>query len=228
MALSRVADHPVRVVTAGRTDTGVHATGQVAHFDTRSSRSEYSWIRGANSSLPDDVRVLWVKQVPDDFHARFRAIRRSYRYIIRVSATRPAILNDLCAWVYCDLKLKPMQYAVRFLLGEHDFSAFRAAGCQAKTARRTVSDLELAQSGSWFWLDITADAFLQHMVRNIAGSLIAVGRGDQPPEWIAQVLESRDRTRAGSTAPPGGLYLSEVMYPAGYGIPAPMDRVRFW
>ena len=228
LALSRVADHPVRVVPAGRTDTGVHATGQVAHFDTPSSRREYSWMRGANSCLPQDVRVLWVKHVPDDFHARFRAVERSYRYIICVAAGRPAILGDLCAWSYEDLKLQPMRRAARSLLGEHDFSAFRAAGCQAKTPRRTVTALELAQSGPWFWLDISADAFLQHMVRNIAGTLMVIGRGEQPPEWMSEVLEGRDRTRAGPAAPPEALYLSEVKYPSRYDIPAPMARVRFW
>lgn len=227
-ALSVVADHPVRVVTAGRTDAGVHATGQVVHFDTGRIRPAHSWTRGVNSNLPEDVRVLWVRAVADDFHARFCAIERSYRYIIHVASGRPAIFHDLCAWLYYDLNLGAMQAAARRLLGRHDFSTFRAAGCQSRTPVRTVTRLELDQSGPWFWLDISADAFLQHMVRNIVGSLILVGRGERQPEWLGQVLESRDRTRAGAAAPAAGLYLSGVSYPEEYELPAPINRVRFW
>lgn len=227
-ALSVVADHPVRVVTAGRTDTGVHATGQVVHFDSDRSRPSYSWLRGANSNLPADVRLLWVRPVPDDFHARFRAQSRSYRYIFHVAPARPAVFHDLCAWIYYDLDLVPMQEAAGLLPGTRDFSAFRAAGCQAKTPVRTVTRAELGQSGRWYWLDIDADAFLQHMVRNIVGSLILVGRGERDPEWLAEVLASRDRTRAGATAPPEGLYLCEVAYAERYELPPPVPRPRFW
>lgn len=227
-ALSLVADHPIRVVAAGRTDTGVHATGQVVHFDTERSRSSYSWTRGANSHLPNDVRVLWAKQVPSGFHARFSAAARSYRYILHVSSSRPAILGELCAWVYYDLNVKPMQKAAQLLVGEHDFSSFRAAGCQAKTPCRKVTDIDLNRAGCWLWLDITADAFLQHMIRNIVGSLILVGRGERRPEWMTQVLERRDRTLAGATASPAGLYLSKVFYPPAFDIPAPASRARFW
>lgn len=227
-ALGRVADHPLRVVTAGRTDAGVHATGQVVHFDTDSVRPPYSWMRGANSNLPRDARILWVKEVPERFHARFSAVARSYRYVIHTSASRPAIFNDLCAWVYYDLDVRSMQTAAQCLVGTHDFSAFRAAGCQAKSPGRTVTRLDLSRSGSWIWIDISADAFLQHMVRNIAGSLILVGRGEREPEWLSEVLAGRDRTRAGATAPPSGLYLSEVAYPAEFSIPGPMSPVTFW
>lgn len=227
-ALGRVADAPLRVVTAGRTDTGVHATGQVVHFDTDRHRPTRSWVRGTNSHLPDDVRVRWAKPVPGSFHARFSAIERSYRYVIRVAGERPAILHELCTWVYYELDLAPMRKAVRALLGSHDFSAFRAAGCQAKSPVRTVTQAELSRSGHWFWLDMSADAFLQHMVRNIVGTLLVVGRCEQPPGWIDELLESRDRTRAGVCAPPEGLYLSEVRYPPEYEIPMPLDRVRFW
>lgn len=227
-ALSRVADYPVRVVTAGRTDTGVHATGQVVHFDTGSSRSGYSWIRGANSHLPADVRVLWVRPVPENFHARFSALERGYRYVLYCSTSRPAILGDLCTWVYYDLAVHPMQEAAALLLGKHDFSAFRAAGCQARTPSRTVRRVALSRSGPWLWLDITADAFLQHMVRNIVGTLMAVGRGERGPDWFKQVLQSADRTRAGAAAPPEGLYLTEVRYPAEFDIPDPAGPVRFW
>lgn len=227
-ALSRVADHPLRVVTAGRTDTGVHATGQVVHFDTDSPRPDYSWMRGANSHLPADVRVLWVRPVADTFHARFSARERAYRYVLYCSASRPAILRDLCTWVYYDLDVRPMQEAAVSLLGSHDFSAFRAAGCQAGSPCRTVRALALSQSGPWLWLDIAADAFLQHMVRNIVGTLLPVGRGERPPAWVKHVLQCADRTRAGATAPPEGLYLSEVQYPAEFAIPAPAGPVRFW
>jgi tRNA pseudouridine38-40 synthase len=227
-ALGRVADAPVRVVTAGRTDTGVHATGQVVHFDTDRNRPPHSWVRGANSQLPADVRVHWAKVVPESFHARFSAVERSYRYVIRVARGRPAILHDLCTWVYSDLELAPMGEATRALLGRHDFSAFRAAGCQSKSPVRTVTRGEWSQSGQWFWLDMSADAFLQHMVRNVVGSLLAIGCGERPPEWIRELLEARDRTRAGPCAPPDGLYLSEVRYPLEFDIPAPLERVRFW
>lgn len=227
-ALSCVADHPVRVVTAGRTDAGVHATGQVVHFDTGSARPEYAWMRGANSHLPPDARVLWVRPVPDGFHARFSAVERAYRYIIHCSTSRPAVLADLCAWAYYELDVHPMREAAAPLLGTHDFSAFRAAGCQAKTPVRTVRQITMSQSGPWLWLDIAADAFLQHMVRNVVGSLMLVGRGERRPQWIQQVLEGTDRTRAGATAPPEGLYLTEVTYPQEFGIPAPAGPVRFW
>lgn len=227
-ALSMVADHPVRVVTAGRTDTGVHATAQVAHFDTGSPRPARSWVRGTNSHLPADVRVLWAREVPGDFHARFSAVERSYRYVVHVAPCRPAILHDLCTWVYDDLELRPMQEAARLLLGGHDFSAFRAAGCQAKSPWRTVSRSIVGQSGPWFWLDMSADAFLQHMVRNVAGTLLEIGRGGHSPAWMSDVLLGRDRTRAGPCAPPAGLYLSEVAYPPEFDLPRPGGRVRFW
>lgn len=227
-ALSRVANHPVRVITAGRTDTGVHAAGQVAHFDTSSTRPAYSWVRGANSHLPGDVRVSWAKPVPDHFHARFSAIERSYRYVMRVARCRPAILHDLCTWVYYELDAAPMREAVRVLVGSHDFSAFRAAGCQARSPRRTVTRAQVDQSGPWFWLDMSADAFLQHMVRNVAGTLLEIGRGERAPEWMKEVLEGRDRTRAGPCASPAGLYLSEVRYPGEFDIPRPGAPVRFW
>ncbi|MGA8261771.1 MAG: tRNA pseudouridine(38-40) synthase TruA [Arenicellales bacterium] len=227
-ALAQVADHPVRVVTAGRTDAGVHATGQVVHFDTRARRPAHSWLRGTNSNLPGDVRLLWVKQVPDDFHARFRAIERSYRYVVYLSPSRPAILNGLCTWVYQDLSLPPMQEAAGALVGGHDFSAFRAAGCQARSALRTVTRCRMERSGPWIWLDISADAFLQHMVRNIMGTLLVIGRGERPVQWIHEVLASGDRTRAGMCAPAAGLYLTGVSYPSGLRIPAPVDPVRFW
>lgn len=226
--LARVADHPLRVVTAGRTDTGVHATGQVAHFDTDSSRPEYSWMRGANSNLPTDVRVTWARHVDDAFHARFGALERSYRYVLYTSPSRPAIFNRLCSWNYYNLDVSRMRQAATHLSGEKDFSAFRAAGCQAHSPVRTVKRVSLEQSGPWTWMDISADAFLQHMVRNIVGSLIEVGRGQRDPGWIAELLRRGDRASAGMTAAPDGLYLSEVRYPEHFALPRPVPPVRFW
>lgn len=227
-ALGEVANHPVRVVTAGRTDTGVHATGQVAHFDTANARPVRAWTRGVNSRLPGDVRVLWAHDVPDRFHARFSAVERAYRYIIFCSARRPAILGDLCTWVHYDLDVHAMREAAAWLPGERDFSAFRAAGCQSSTPYRNIKQVSLTRSGQWLWLDIRADAFLQHMVRNIAGSLILVGRGEREPDWFGELLRAGDRARAGATAPPQGLYLTEVVYPGKFNLPAPAPPVRFW
>lgn len=227
-ALACVADHPLRVVTAGRTDTGVHATGQVVHFDTPSQRPEYSWMRGANSNLPLDIRVTWVRHVDDEFHARFSAVQRSYRYVLYTSSSRPAILNGLCSWNYYSLELQRMRDAAAYLPGEKDFSAFRAAGCQAHSPVRVVHRVSLEQSGPWTWMDISADAFLQHMVRNIVGSLIDVGRGERDPDWIAALIRRGDRASAGMTAPPDGLYLSEVRYPERFALPRPVAPVRFW
>lgn len=227
-ALGRVADHAVRLTTAGRTDSGVHATGQVAHFDTHSVRPEHAWMRGANAGLPADVRVQWARVVSADFHARFSPLERDYRYIMYCSNRRPAVLGELCNWVYYDLALAPMQRAARHLLGRQDFSALRAAGCQARLPYRTIKRLTLTRFGPWLWLDVTADAFLQHMVRNIVGSLICVGRAERPPHWVREVLASRDRRRAGPTAPPEGLYLSRVRYAPEFGLPAAAPPVRFW
>ena len=227
-ALSRVADHPVEVVTAGRTDTGVHASGQTVHFDSSSRRTEYQWWRGANSQLPEDVRVLWVQPVADDFHARFRATQRSYRYIVLNRPIPSALVRQLTSWDYRPLDIERMQRAAARLLGRHDFSAFRAAGCQAHTPLRTVSQLLVQRSGDWVWLDISADAFLQHMVRNIVGVLSSIGCGERPVEWAATVLDSRDRTQAGVTAAPEGLYLTAVLYPDRYRLPVPQPGPRFW
>jgi len=227
-ALARVADRPVRVTTAGRTDAGVHAAGQVVHFDTDAARAPRSWLRGANSYLPEDVRVWWAGPVADDFSARFSALERTYRYIIHCARTRPAVLGELCAWTPHDLALAPMRDAAAGLAGRHDFSAFRAAGCQAASPVRTITRVEMGASGPWRWLDVTADAFLQHMVRNMAGSLMLIGRGERPPHWLAEVLEGRDRRRAGAAAPPAGLYLTGVRYPADAGAPEPPEPFRFW
>ncbi len=227
-ALSRVADQPVTVVTAGRTDTGVHATGQVAHFDTSSERSNYSWQRGANSFLPHDIAVTWIIPVADDFHARFNALRRCYRYVILNRRTRSALFRDLATWDYRPLDATRMQNAARSLIGKHDFSGFRAAGCQARSATRTIFNLDVRRHGAWICIDVCANAFLQHMVRNLVGVLTAIGAGDQPEEWAIEVLLGRSRSRGGVTAPACGLYLTAVEYPAQMALPEPPEPIRFW
>jgi tRNA pseudouridine38-40 synthase len=218
-ALSLVANEQVEVTCAGRTDTGVHASGQVVHFDTSAERSERGWLLGANSNLPPDISVTWVKTVGDDFHARFSAVSRSYQYLILNRLQRSALHRERAWWVHQPLDEQRMHAAAQALLGEHDFSAFRAAGCQASSAVRDLAKITVTRSGRWVTLDVTANAFLMHMVRNITGTLAVIGRGEASVEWLAEVLESRDRTAAGVAAPPHGLTLVDVAYPASFGIP---------
>lgn len=218
-ALSLVANEAVEVVCAGRTDTGVHASGQVVHFDTSSERSGRGWLLGANSSLPDDISVSWAQPVTDDFHARFSATARSYRYDILNRLERSALYRDRAWWVYQPLDSNLMHEAAGQLLGKHDFSAFRAAGCQASSAVREIKSIAVTRNGDWLTLSITANAFLQHMVRNIAGTLVAIGLGEQDVEWMTGVLESKDRKAGGIAAPPHGLTLVSVDYPASFKIP---------
>ncbi len=219
-ALARVADHPVTVGCAGRTDTGVHATWQIIHFDTEARRSERSWLLGANSHLPREVRMVRVQQVDETFHARFCAQARSYRYVILNREVPSALLRRRTTWERRPLDVARMQQAGAYLLGEHDFSSFRAVACQAKSPVRTVQHLTLKRSDELIYLDVRANTFLHHMVRNIAGALISVGCGDRPVEWVGEVLAHRDRTRGGVTAPADGLYLVGVRYPAQFGIAA--------
>lgn len=219
-ALALVANEPVDVVCAGRTDTGVHASGQVVHFDTSAERSERSWLLGTNTNLPADISVSWVRQVGDDFHARFSATGRRYRYAILNRLQRSALHRHRAWWVYQPLDERVMHEAAQSLLGEHDFSAFRAAGCQAKTAMRELTAIRVTRQGDWVILDVAANAFLMHMVRNITGTLAAIGQGEQPVSWAREVLDSRDRTAGGITAPPHGLTLVAVDYPEAFGIPA--------
>ena len=225
-ALATVANEAVEVVCAGRTDTGVHASGQVAHFDTRSERSRRGWLLGANSCLPDDISVTWVQPVDDSFHARFTATARSYRYRILNRLQRSALYRQRAWWVYQPLDADAMHEASRHLLGRHDFSAFRAAGCQASTAIREITRVSVDREGDWITLEITANAFLQHMVRNIAGTLAAIGLGEQEPGWASEVLHRRDRTAAGIAAPAHGLTLVSVDYPPSYNIPEAVDYGR--
>ncbi len=220
-AVSRVADEPVNVVTAGRTDAGVHAIGQVVHFDTTSIRSMRAWLLGINSNLPSEVSVSWVEEMPGDFHARYTAVARTYRYMIFNSPVRSALYHRRSWWLHGALDLPAMQQAADTLLGEHDFSAFRAAQCQSKTAVRNLQLLELSRRGVFIIIECRANAFLHHMVRNIVGSLVVVGRGHQPPAWIAAVLAGGERRAAGMTAEAGGLYLRQVHYPERFAVKAP-------
>ncbi len=218
-ALSKVANHPVRVHCAGRTDTGVHATGQVVHFDTDAIRDERAWVFGSNTNLPKDVALLWAKPVEDEFHARFSATRRAYRYVIFTRHVRPTFLAYRVTWHYKPLDVERMAEAGKALVGEHDFSSYRAVACQAKSPVRTLHKLEVTSQGPFIFIDVEANGFLHHMVRNIAGVLMAIGDGDKPVEWSREVLEARDRTLGGVTAQPYGLYLTEVGYPEEFGLP---------
>ncbi len=211
-ALTEVADEPVAVTCAGRTDSGVHATGQVVHFDTAARRSERQWALGANSLLPADVAVRWARTDIGDFHARFHALARSYVYTILNRPARSALLRDRVFWVRRPLDVEAMVAGASSLVGRHDFSSFRASECQAHSPVRTITALEVSREGDVIRIAVTANAFLHHMVRNIAGSLVAVGKGRYPAEWIAEALAARDRRRAGMTAPAAGLCLVRVDY----------------
>ncbi len=212
-ALARVADHPVQVHCAGRTDTGVHARCQVVHFDTEAERAERSWVLGTNTALAPGITVLWVRPVSQDFHARFSARRRSYVYRILNRWVRPAIERGRVAWVRQPLEAERMHEAAQRLLGEHDFSSFRAAGCQARSPIRTIHSASVVRRGYEIRFEVEANAFVYHMVRNLAGALIKVGLGQQAPDWISELLSLRDRTAAGVTAPAEGLYFQAPSYP---------------
>lgn len=226
-ALSVVAAYPVTVSCAGRTDTGVHAMGQVVHFETESQRSERAWILGTNSNMPNSVTVRWVKFVADDFHARFSALSRRYRYIIYNNPLRPAIARHAVTWHYRYLDAARMQQGAQYLLGEHDFTSYRALGCQAKNPVRKILHISVARINDLIILDVTANAFLHHMVRNIVGVLINIGAGHQEPIWAQQVLQVKDRTLGGVTAPPYGLYFMEASYPKHFEIPAQLSGPFF-
>jgi len=218
-ALSIIADEPIQVRCAGRTDTGVHALNQVVHFDTTAQRPLRAWVEGVNTHLPDDVRVHWVKPVPDDFDARFSAVARQYRYVIYNHPTASALLRGRVTWVRQALDAAAMHRAAQALLGEQDFSSFRATGCQAKHPMRQVQRVQVERQGDMVWVDIRANAFLHHMVRNIVGSLIRVGMGEQAESWLAELLAKRDRTQAAETAPAAGLYFITAFYPDALQIP---------
>lgn len=212
-ALSKVADTPVSVVAAGRTDTGVHATNQIIHFDCEKKRAIRAWIYGANAYLPKDVVMKWAKEMPDDFHARYSAISRRYRYIIYNGVYRPALLRSNVTWQYRQLDHRLMNQAAQHLLGEQDFTSFRSVECQSKTPMRNVHLVQVSRLGEMIIIDITANAFLHHMVRNIAGLLIAIGSGKHPVDWVQDVLKAKDRRLGSETAPAYGLYLVQIGYP---------------
>jgi tRNA pseudouridine38-40 synthase len=225
-ALGTVCDHPVEVTGAGRTDAGVHAREQVAHFDSDAGRSGRALLLGANSNLPPGVALRWVRHVPDHFHARYSAVARCYRYGIMNRATRSPLADGRAMWVYQPLQVDPMIQAARMLVGTHDFSAFRAAECQAKSPVRNLLQLDVRRVGDFVLLEVTANAFLHHMVRNIAGMLIHVGRGEAPPALAAELLAARDRRLAPATAAAAGLYLWRVQYPQVFGLPDDSDIMR--
>lgn len=218
-AIAQVADHEARVFCCGRTDTGVHARCQVAHFDTTAIRPERSWILGINSHLPTGIAALWIHPVDEDFHARFAAYSRSYQYRILNRWVRPALEAGRLSWFRKPLDVARMHESAQALLGEHDFSAFRAAGCQATHAVRTIHHIGVRRAGDRVMVDVTANGFLYHMVRNIAGSLMAVGSGEQSEDWLAKILAGRDRTLAAPTAAEAGLYFMGARYPERYGLP---------
>ena len=223
-ALSRIASETISVVAAGRTDTGVHALEQVVHFDTRAERPLTAWVRGANALLPGSIAVCWAHPVPDEFHARFSAHGRSYRYLLINRPTRPAIHAGKVGWFHAPLDLAAMQAAAQCLLGEHDFSAFRASECQAKSPVKHLRQLDIRREGEMLIFDLGADAFLHHMVRNIVGCLVYVGKGKYPPGWLAEVLIGRERRRAAPTFAPDGLYLRRIQYDEKWGLPQEQDR----
>jgi tRNA pseudouridine38-40 synthase len=219
-ALSFVAGHPVTVICAGRTDSGVHAIGQVIHFDTSAIRTPRAWVLGANTKLAPAIALQWAGEVTIGFHARHKAIRRIYRYCILNRSARSALQRARAAWIHRPLDAAAMHAAAQVLLGEHDFSAFRSIECQSKTAVRRVERVEIRREGDYLWLEIAANAYLHHMVRNIVGTLLDVQRETDPAAAMAQVLAGGKRRFAGATAPASGLYLWRVEYPPMYGIPA--------
>jgi len=217
-ALSKIANHAVTVQCAGRTDTGVHALEQVVHFDTTTTRPLRAWLMGGNSQLPSDVRITWVQAAVGDFHARYSAIARFYRYIILNRPIKSALLREQVTWHSAPLDADKMHHAAQALIGQHDFSSFRAQGCQSKSPWRRMYFIDVYRDDDKVMIDIAANAFLHHMVRNITGVLMAIGSGKQPVEWTQELLHVKSRQLGGVTAPPDGLYLGSVYYPEHYGI----------
>jgi len=218
-ALREIAGAPVATACAGRTDAGVHALGQVIHFDTDAQRPASAWVRGTNALLPQPLAVTWAREVAGEFHARYSALTRSYRYILLNDSIRPAAGHTRVGWFHLPLDLEKMRDAARYLVGEHDFSAFRSSECQARSPVRTVKRLELFRKGGYVVVDVQANAFLHHMVRNIVGCLVYVGKGRFPPDWLGELLAARDRTRGAPTFPAAGLYLLRVEYGPEWNLP---------
>lgn len=227
-AISAVADHSVKVTCAGRTDTGVHALQQVIHFDSEVIRKDKSWVFGSNTNLPGDVAVIWARSVADDFNARFSAIRRRYRYVIFNRQIRPTFLAKRVCWDYRSLDVQLMRQAAQTLLGEHNFNSYRAQACQAKSPIRTLYELRIQKKEDLVIIDVEANAFLQHMIRNIAGVLMAIGAGEKQVDWAKQVLDAEDRTAGGITASPNGLYFTDVIYPETFDLPRLSETRMVW
>ncbi len=219
-ALGAIAGAPIRAIATGRTDAGVHATMQVAHFDTDAERPPSAWVRGVNAHLPADVAVQWAQTVADDFHARNKATARHYTYWLVGRGVRPALLSGRVGWYHRPLDAGSMRDAARALEGTHDFSAFRAAGCQARSPVKTLAPISVDEFGDYVRLDFSADAFLHHMIRNIVGALVYVGAGRARTSWLAELLAARDRTRAAPTFAPDGLYLTGADFDARWSLPA--------
>jgi tRNA pseudouridine38-40 synthase len=226
-ALGKIANHAVLTVCAGRTDAGVHASAQVVHADVSVERSERAWVFGCNTHLPRDIRVLWAKDVALDFDARRSAIQRHYKYVIYNSSLRPGLLNNYVSWHFIPLDVAKMQEAANNWLGTHDFSSFRAAGCQSKSPVRDLHEFTIRRSGNLVIFDILANAFLYHMIRNMVGTLLAIGGSKRPINYAQEVLLARDRSKASITAPPEGLYLAGVKYPQQLQIPVPSSGLWF-
>jgi tRNA pseudouridine38-40 synthase len=218
-ALASIAGSPVKLTAAGRTDRGVHARLQVAHFDTEANRPSAAWVRGVNALLPDAVAVLWSQQVADDFHARYSAHARTYRYELLNRPVRPGLGAHQLGWFHLPLDLESMRAAAALFVGEHDFSAFRSSECQAKSPIRTIHQFEIAKRGETIDFVVRANAFLHHMVRNMVGTLVYIGKGKHPPQWVGELLRSKDRSKSAPTFGPQGLYLERIEYEAKWGLP---------
>ncbi len=218
-ALAQFCDQPIRTMCAGRTDAGVHALMQVVHFDTTVERSEYSWVRGPNSFLPPDIAVQWARQVPDDFHCRTHAVARRYAYVLLESPVRPSVEAGRAGWVFKPLDGAAMESAAQALLGEHDFSSFRAAQCQSHTPIKTVRRIQISRRGAFWRFEFEANAFLHHMIRNIMGCLVYIGQGAKPADWMQEVLQARSREVAAPTFSPDGLYFLGPVYEPRWGLP---------
>ena len=223
-AISIIAGEKISVTAAGRTDTGVHAALQVAHFDTQINRPLSAWVRGVNSHLPHGIAVLWAREVSLDFHARFAAIERGYRYVLLNHPVRPGLDNGLVGWHYRPLDETAMNQAAAYLVGEHDFSAFRAAECQAKSPIKTLHRASIERRGDFLLCDFRANAYLHHMIRNLMGGLVQVGIGKYPPEWMRGILQGRDRSLGAPTFDAAGLYLSYIRYPSVFDLPESSER----
>jgi tRNA pseudouridine38-40 synthase len=225
-ALSKIANQPIAVFCAGRTDSGVHGLGQVIHFETEVQRPAKAWIEGANCHLPHDISIVWAQEMPENFHARFSAVSREYRYVIFNSKQKPAVLHDMVTWVKQPLDVAAMSEAAKCLHGEQNYATFQAASCQSPTSFRNIIYLQVTRKGDYVFIDICANAFLHHMVRNIAGALIEVGKGWKPVQWMTQILAEQDRTKAAATAPASGLYFVRANYPKSFEMPKPTPA--FW